>query len=223
MPDWGDSTTWQYWVIHTIKEHEQRMGYDQHPVGMTMQFQFADQRRVNAPLLNSRADWISPGYDDDAFAEGGHPGHDGSPESRWYIDPPAGDGTKVILTDTDHYAAGKGDPLWVWKSFLRGHHPILMDYGLIAAATAPNLGAGTPEYEAFEPVRRAMGDTRRFAERIDLSAMVQTANSLRLAMCWRTLAQSTSSCKRATRRCRSPSCWRRAPTVRSGTMSSGAR
>ena len=39
---------------------------------------------------------------------------------------------KVIITDTDHYAPGSGDALWAWKSFLRGHHPILMDFGLIA-------------------------------------------------------------------------------------------
>ena len=37
----------------------------------------------------------------------------------------------MIVTDTDHYAPGQGDALWAWKSFLRGHHPILMDFGLL--------------------------------------------------------------------------------------------
>jgi hypothetical protein len=90
----------------------------------------------------------------------------GSPPSRWFDDPPAGDGTKVVITDTDHYAPGKGDALWVWKSFLRGHNPILMDFGLIAGVNPPNPASGTPSYESFEPARYAMGDTRRFAERM---------------------------------------------------------
>ena len=98
---------------------------------MTMQFPVADQVRVNEPLFGSRADWISPGYDDERFANGGHPMAPGSAPSRWYADPPPADGAKVVVSDTDHYAPGEGDALWAWKSFIRGHHPILMDFGLI--------------------------------------------------------------------------------------------
>ena len=167
VPSWGDSTAWQYWVIGVVKEHEATRGYDTHPIGMTMQFPVADQTRVNEPLLRSRAEWISPGYDDDIFAAGGHPMAPGSPPSRWFADPPVTDATKVIITDTDHYAPGQGDALWAWKSFLRGHHPILMDFGLIGG-----LPAADPSFEAFEPARWAMGDTRRYADRIDLIATV---------------------------------------------------
>jgi hypothetical protein len=77
----------------------------------------------------------------------------------------------VVISDTDHYAPGQGDALWVWKSFLRGHHPILMDYGLIAGlepAGDPAADTGVPPFEFYEPARWAMGDTRRYAERIDL-------------------------------------------------------
>src|SRR5215207_7722468 len=130
-PDWGDSTEWQYWVIEVVKRHEREKDYDARPIGMTMQFPVADQTKVNDPLYASRADWISPGYDDEMFTGGRHPMAPGAPPSRWYDDPPAGDGRKVIITDTDHYAPGKGDALWAWKSFLRGHHTILMDFGLI--------------------------------------------------------------------------------------------
>ena len=87
----------------------------------------------------------------------------GSPQSRWLEDPPAADGRKVVITDTDHYAPGRGDALWAWKSFLRGHHPILMDYGLIGGVNPPD--------PAFEPARYAMGDTLRFAGRMNLIAM----------------------------------------------------
>jgi hypothetical protein len=123
----------------------------------------AAQTKVNDPLFASRADWISPGYDDSMFTGGRHPMAPGAPPSRWYDDPPASDGRKVIITDTDHYAPGKGDALWAWKSFLRGHHPILMDFGLING-----VNANDPSYRAFEAARFAMGDTRRYAERMEL-------------------------------------------------------
>ncbi|MBC8151595.1 MAG: hypothetical protein H7Z72_01655 [Bacteroidetes bacterium] len=172
VPDMGDSTIWQYWIIDFVRAYERQMGYDPRPIGMTMQYPVADQTKVNKPLFHSRADWISPGYDDPIFAGGGHPGTHGSPDSNWYIDPPANDGRKVILTDTDHYASGKGDALWAWKSFLRGHNPILMDFGLIDVARPLDPSLGVPSYESFEPARLAMGDTRRYAERIDLLNMV---------------------------------------------------
>ena len=173
VPEWGDSTEWQYWVINFVKQYEQQQGYTPHPVGMTMQFPVSDQTRVNEPLFNSPADWISPGYDDEIFTEGRHPNEPGSPGSRWYTDPPASDGRKVVITDTDHYAPGQGDALWAWKSFLRGHHPILMDFGLIGGMNLATPVAGVPPYEAFEPARYAMGDTRRYAERMQLGAMEQ--------------------------------------------------
>jgi hypothetical protein len=101
----------------------------------------------------------------------------GSPQSRWFEDPPAADGRKVVITDTDHYAPGRGDALWAWKSFLRGHHPILMDMGLIGGVDPPDLDAGGPmSYAAFEPARYAMGDTLRFAERMNLIRMEPRAD-----------------------------------------------
>jgi hypothetical protein len=171
-PEWGDSTEWQYWVIDRVKRYTDERGYDPHPIGMTMQFPVMDQTRVNHPLLQSRADWISPGYDDEMFAAGGHPMAPGSPQSRWLEDPPPADGRKVIISDTDHYAPGRGDALWAWKSFLRGHHPILMDFGIIGGVDPPDRSAGGPmSFDAFELARWAMGDTARLAERLNLIAM----------------------------------------------------
>ena len=91
----------------------------------------------------------------------------GAPPSRWFDNPPTGDGRKVVITDTDHYAPGKGDALWAWKSFLRGHNTILMDFGLIGG-----VNQSDPSYASFEPARYAMGDTRRYAERMKLIDMV---------------------------------------------------
>jgi hypothetical protein len=175
VPDWGDSTEWQYWVINVVKSHEREMGYHPHPIGMTMQFPVADQTKVNEPLFQSRADWISPGYDDEIFTGGRHPMAPGSPPSRWLDDPPAADGRKVIISDTDHFAPGRGDALWAWKAFLRGHHPILMDFGIIEGVSPadPSTSAapGIAPFAAFESARYAMGDTRRYADRVGLISM----------------------------------------------------
>lgn len=165
-PKWGNSTEWQYWVIDVVKRYEREKGYVSHPIGMTMQFPVVDQTKVNDPLFASRAEWISPGFDDSMFTNGRHPMAPGAPPSRWYDNPPDVGGKKIIITDTDHYSPGKGDALWAWKSFLRGGHPILMDFGLIGG-----VNPGDPGYTAFEPARYAMGDTRRYAERMNLIAM----------------------------------------------------
>ena len=57
-----------------------------------------------------------------------------------------------------------GNGAWVWKSFMRGLNPIYMDplreRDWVSASEADMEGA-----------RQAMGDTRRFAERVDLAAM----------------------------------------------------
>jgi hypothetical protein len=170
VPTWGDSTAWQYWVIAFVKQYEQQRGYDQHPIGMTMQFPVPDQSKVNEVLWNSPVDWISPG-DDEVFVAGEYPDEASRPASRWLTNPPENVGTRVVLTDTDHYAAGRGDALWAWKSFLRGHHPILMDFGIINVTNPLDPSFGVPSYESFEPARYAMGDTLSFASRMKLIEM----------------------------------------------------
>jgi hypothetical protein len=152
-------------VIRRVKQYEQQMGYQKHPIGMTMQFPVPEQSRVNDPLYASPAEWISPGFNDIVL------GMRDSPWSRWYISPPANDGRKVIITDTDHYAPGMGDALWAWKSFVRGHNPILMDFGIIDVVHPLDPSLGVPSYESFEAGRCAMGDTLDFASRVGLVDM----------------------------------------------------
>jgi hypothetical protein len=155
----GDSTEWQYWVITFLKRYEQQMGYTPHPVGMSYQYPVRELHKANDPLWASPADWVSPGFDDQIG------------NSRWRTDPPANDGAKVILSDTDHYSPFGSDALWAWKSLLRGHHPILYDFGIIDVVHPLDPSFGVPPYESYEPARLAMGDTRRYAERVQLSAM----------------------------------------------------
>jgi hypothetical protein len=86
-------------------------------------------------------------------------------------DPPANDGAKVIISDTDHYSPMKSDALWAWKSFLRGHNPILYDLGILSGVEPPDPSSGSPSFASLEPARHAMGDTLRFAREIGLIAM----------------------------------------------------
>ncbi|MBN1250413.1 MAG: hypothetical protein JXC32_22305 [Anaerolineae bacterium] len=138
------STPWQYHMIRFIKDLESETP-KQHPVGMTFQYKGGS----NQTLFESPADWISP-----------------NPEGGYQNDPPLGDGTKVVLTDTDHLWGIGGSQQWVWKSFLRGLNPIFMDPydGRVLAKSFDPAWAG--------PMRRSMGDTLALAQRIDLIHMM---------------------------------------------------
>jgi hypothetical protein len=139
----GGQKEWDWWVVQTIRDHE-RTKRKQHPIGITGH----GVERL-ASMLSSAADWISPGRVD-GYAD----------------DPPlwVDENRKVSLLDTDHIWGVGGSADWVWKSFLRGHNPIFMD---------PYDGSilGSPSDRQWEPIRVAMGQTRRLAERIDLAAM----------------------------------------------------
>lgn len=79
------------------------------------------------------------------------------------------EGRKVILTDTDHLWGIGGDRQWVWKSFCRGLNPIFMD----PWQPWPEISAlwkeiNRSDYPAWEDVRRNMGYSRSYAERINL-------------------------------------------------------
>jgi len=158
------SAEWQFQLIHFIKDYEagriDGVARKQHPVGMT-----AFMSTENAALARSPADWISPGAAQHDFL------------TEPYInDPPAADGSKVSILDSDHLffrlivdnpaAARK----WVWKSFLRGQNPILME-NLFDDSTGRAVPV-TTEDSGFVAARAAMGQTRRYADRMNLIAMV---------------------------------------------------
>jgi hypothetical protein len=153
-------TAWQYHMIDLVRKYEAGKP-KQHPIGMTVQW----PEPKNAPLLESAAEWISPGE------EGGY-----------QTDPPAADGTKVILNDTDHTAfftvlqkmGLEGQRAWVWKNFTRGNQTLFMDPYLDPAPwsalnrNGPFDGKPDPYYEIL---RINMGYTRVFADKMNLAAM----------------------------------------------------
>jgi hypothetical protein len=137
---------WQSHMATLIRTYEAGKA-SQHAIGMT-----GAQGTGNTALLNSPADWLS--FAAGSFDNAGDP---------FISSPPATDGTKISLLDTDHlgYALFQNNSsatsMWVWKSFLRGHHPILMEDMLGSAG--------------FTAGRSAMGHTRSYAARMDLAAM----------------------------------------------------
>jgi hypothetical protein len=137
----GNSTEWQYYMIDYIRGYEKSKDRS-HPILMTVPWPGGN----NSTLFESPADAVSPN------------------DSGVYKDePPVGDGSKVIITDTDHLWGVGGDYRWVWKSFLRGLNPIFMD---------PYTTAGfSMSEEEKELTRKNMGYTLRFAGRMNLIGM----------------------------------------------------
>jgi hypothetical protein len=140
------SRQWQYEMVRFIKSVEAQMP-KQHPVGMTSVGDMNDDCR------KSPADWTSlatTGWD--------------QPKDPWTSDPPAADGHKVWLLDTDHIGwkvfidDAAFTRAWVWKSFTRGHNTLLMEN----LADSAGWVAG----------RAAMGHTRRLAERVNMATLV---------------------------------------------------
>lgn len=143
------SVNWQYNLINFVRNYEASKP-KQHMVGMTEISNGGSA--INSWLTGSPADWISLGADvwD-------------SPSDPYNSDPPAADGAKVSLLDSDHlfYDNFKNNAgltrAWVWKSFTRGHNPLLME----------ELG----NYAGWIAGRAAMGHTRTYANRVDLASM----------------------------------------------------
>lgn len=138
------SIAWQNQMIAYIKQY-QATKPQQHLVWMTTTF---PNSTGNSELWNSSAEVISPGM---------------SPSGGAYRDnPPVNSGGKVIINDTDHLWGCGGNDAWVWKTFMRGMHPIYMDgYYSNGGACDPNMG-----------IRRQLGYTRRFADRMNLANVV---------------------------------------------------
>lgn len=158
----GGNKDWDWWVVDFMHRHEAEKG-KVHPVGLTgWNAETLDQMR------SSPAEWISVGADQGQF---------------WKTDPPAWDGKKVSVCDTDHLWGHGGTPSWAWKCFVRGHNTLLMD------AWEPIPGrpcreenwATRPGYPTrdlnrrddwtWERVRKAIGNTRTLAKQVNLAAM----------------------------------------------------
>lgn len=157
----GDLTSvpWQYHFIRFIRKYESGKPR-QHPVGMTAVFNILDGSWTtdNRALLESPADWISPGLD------------------TYKDNPPAADGKKVIIADVDHIWPSAPHRGWIWECFLRGLQPILMD----------QYHYGEPKWTSSaeqEAMRKCMGYTLTYARRMNLAALTPRNDLTGTAYC----------------------------------------
>lgn len=140
----AESTSWQYHMINLIHAYESTKA-KKHPVLMTVQYPGGS----NLTLFNSPADAVSPNSGD-----------------GYASNPPAADGRKVIISDTDHLWGIGGDYKWVWKTFLMGMHPIFMD------PYQKDLYAAELPEDVRLLIRKNMGYTLAYAKRMNLVNMV---------------------------------------------------
>jgi hypothetical protein len=154
------NTAWQAHMISFIKTYEAGKR-QQHPVGMTAQY----PKGSNEALFASGADWISP-----------------NDKGGYQTDPPAADGRKVMINDTDHSffyidlqkAGLPAQRAWAWKNLARGNQTLFMDPYLDPEpwyVTTRNHPSGDKPDPYWETLRSAMGDTRVYADRMNLAAM----------------------------------------------------
>lgn len=161
---------WDWWVVDTVHKMESEKGY-RHPVGLTA------GTETLAQMMASPADWISPS------------GH----EFEW--DPPVWNGPMVAVSDTDHLWGHGGTAAWAWKSFARGYNTLLMDpWEPHRGAPCPNMNwgprPGAPlrylnrrDDPTWEPIRRAIGFTRYYANRMGLVSMTPSADVASTGYC----------------------------------------
>lgn len=110
----------------------------------------------NEKLFNSPADWISPGVGE---------------AMEYRESPPADYKGKVIVNDTDHlWGHTGGDSVWVWKSFTRGMQVLFMEELL-----------PSPTWQ--DSARSAMGQTRRYAQKMNLAEMVPSTSLATTGYC----------------------------------------
>lgn len=156
----GDhSIEWQYHMIDLIKSYETSKPL-QHPVGIT-----AIIDSGNDVLFASSADWMSPAECD---------GYGICPS-----EPPASDGSKVVVNDSDHSAffiqlkvAGQdGQRAWVWKNFTRGNNVLFMDPYLMQYPNRNNTNNWVNLDPYWDVMRSNIGYTRNYAERVNLTEM----------------------------------------------------
>ena len=157
------SYNWQVYMVDFIHNYE-RTKDKQHPVGMS-------SGPTMGQLYASRADWVTPsasGY---------------NKASNLYIaNPPAADGRKVEILDTDHLGrvVFQSDlnlgRTWAWKSFTRGLNPIILEPipNSIRNGNMIEVENSSGNTPGWSPMRRAIGDTLRYASRMNLATAIPT-------------------------------------------------
>jgi hypothetical protein len=159
-----ESKQWQYDMITTIKKYESTKP-KRHPVIMSAYWGPGDP--CNPALFASPADAVEPTTV--------------PPDEDYQNNPPIADGKKVVLADSDHIDWHTTKPHFIWKNFLRGNNPHIMDERVIGFDWA--MGVVVPDDGGADAIRAAMGHTRTYADRIDLAGMAPQIRLCSTAYC----------------------------------------
>ncbi|MDX1935000.1 MAG: DUF6298 domain-containing protein [Capsulimonadales bacterium] len=154
VPHRREAMDWSEHIVRVIRDCEASLP-KRHPVGITAE----GGDHNNEELFATNADWISPS-NGRLF------------EYRYH--PPAADGSKVVLNDTDHLWGHGAEIDWIWKSFTRGMNVLFMDPWEPIPNDMPGwvkngASLNTRHYHLWDAVRRNLGYARQYADRMDLN------------------------------------------------------
>ncbi len=156
----ADSLAWQNEMVQFIRELESQR-QSRHLIWMScVAGGGADE---NAALFSGPADIVSPCEAMDAP----------------YVDnPPRSPLGKIVIADSDHIGPGRVRIDWVWKSLLRGLHPIYMDLAADALPWYQGTELGQDPRIA-DQIRRSLGAVQALVARLPLETMTPQDSAAR--------------------------------------------
>jgi len=171
IPFTPEAMSWQEEMCRYVRSVEKDLP-NRHPVGITAEGGDQDNR----DLFATSADWISPS-NGEVF--------------EYRYNPPAADGSKVVVNDTDHLWGHGCDTGWIWKSFLRGHNVLFMDPwepipGDLDWWQDGDVSRNQRYYHVWDDARRNMGYARRLSLMFDMNRCmpIQTACTSTYCLAW---------------------------------------
>lgn len=157
MPHTPEALQWQELLCNYIHDYEITKP-KRHMVGITPE----GGEQASEDLYKTSADWISP-----SNGRG----------FEYRYNPPAADGRKVELNDTDHLWGHGCEVSWIWKSFTRGMNVLFMDPwepipGDLDWWQDGDVTRNQRYYYAWDLMRRNLGYTRNISLYFDLNKLV---------------------------------------------------
>ena len=152
--DGGTPLSFSSHMVDVIKARQQSHGRPALPVGISeVAYLHAG---ILPAMLASNADFIVPGGNAVATQTTQTPADFG--------------GTKVVFVDSDHIWPYELDHVWVWRTFMSGHNPQILDGNEFYPDYSEN-DADEVDPDTFD-ARMRIGDTRRYAARVNMRLTV---------------------------------------------------
>jgi hypothetical protein len=154
VPPTREAMAWQNAMCDFVHEYESTKP-KRHPVGITGEGSEKDAEE----LFATKAEWVSP---------------NSGRVFEYRYNPPAADGRKVIVNDTDHLWGHGCEVNWIWKSFARGMNVLFMDPweripGEFDYYQDGLVSTNQRYYYLWDSCRRNMGHAREYSLRMDMN------------------------------------------------------